>query len=140
MLGRQLLTDIGIILAAPIVVIGGYFLWGNPDTVQLLSEAPVVRIGADEPGAKTKLALDTLNGITLSDALFKDEAFTSLTTFSAEIPEVALSRDNPFVPPPAIAEKIRQARLNGVSKTATSVTTPLSLSEKIDQLKKASTR
>jgi hypothetical protein len=85
------------------------------------------------------LALDTLSGIALDDALFKDEAFTSLSTFNVTIPEVEISRDFPFTPPAVIEEKLRQARLGNVAnkpKTTQTVSAP-NLSQKINDLKKS---
>ena len=144
MLAKQALIDLGIVLLVPVLVVGGYLLWGNGGESALLSATPNANLSPDMPGAKTKLALDTLSGITLTDALFKDEAFTSLTAFTVTIPQVELSRDYPFTPPAIIEEKLRQARLGiSASKTDTaaakgtqSASTP-NLSKKIDDLKKS---
>ena len=141
MFGKQSLIDLGIVLAIPLVLIGGVTFFGGTNDVSLISEQPSAAIGPNDPGAKTKLALDTLSGISLSDALFKDEAYTTLVPYSAPIPPVPLSRDNPFIPPPVIEELLRQARLgNDVSKSkltpVNSVNTQ-NLSSKLDALKKS---
>jgi hypothetical protein len=136
---KQILIDIGIVLVAPALVLGGYFVWGTGDSGSLLSDAPTVALGPNEPGAKTKLALDTLRGIVFDDSLFKDEAFTSLTPFYVTIPEVPLSRDNPFVPPPVIAELLRNARNKDTVKPASSTSTkadPKTIPANIDKQKK----
>ncbi len=143
MLAKQALIDLGIVLLVPVIIVGASFIWGGAGETALLSGTPSADLSPDQPGAKTKLALDTLSGITLDDALFKDEAFTSLDTFSVTIPEVALSRDFPFTPPAAVEEKLRQARLGhtapttktGIAQTASTQ----NMSQKIDAAKKALT-
>jgi hypothetical protein len=139
MFAKQALIDLGIVLIAPVLVIGSFFLWGGAGDTALLSGTPTADLSPDQPGAKTKLALDTLSGIALDDALFKDEAFTSLSTFNVTIPEVEISRDFPFTPPAVIEEKLRQARLGNVAnkpKTTQTVSAP-NLSQKINDLKKS---
>ena len=140
MFAKQALLDLGIILIVPVLIVGGYFRWGDGGETALLSGTPTANLTPDQPGAKTKLALDTLSGITLDNALFKDEAFTSLTAFSVTIPEVDLSRDYPFTPPAIIEQKLRQARLGSPGRTTTAVSPGVSdLSKKIDSLKKSLT-
>jgi hypothetical protein len=142
MFAKQALIDLGIVLLVPVILVGGYFVWGSGGETALLSANPNANLSPDQPGAKTKLALDTLGGTTLDDSLFRDEAFTTLTAYNVTIPEVDLSRDYPFTPPPIIEEKLRQARL-GISPNKPATTKPSSpastqnLSQKIDSLKKS---
>lgn len=137
MFAKQALIDLGIVLIIPAFIVGGYYSWGGSTEMLLMTEQPIGTLGPDEPGEKTKLVLDTLNGIVLTDALFKDEAFTTLSSFSVPIPEVPLSRPNPFTPPPVIEERIRQGRLgNQTSRAILSAPSTQTLSSKIDDLKK----
>jgi hypothetical protein len=135
MIGKQLIIDISLVVALPVLIIGGYYLWGP--TSDSLSLAPSAALGVAEPGYKTKLALDTLSSITLDDSLFADPAYLSLKSFTVVIPEVPLARSYPFTPPPIIEERLRQARLGHVVNT-TPVATTDSLSSQIDKLKKTS--
>ena len=138
MVVKQVFIDLAILLSIPVIFIGGNLAFGGSDEGGL-SVAPSQVIAVNEAGAKTKQALDMLHGIKLDDSLFKDEAYTSLTPFSAQIPEVPLLRNFPFTPPAIIEERLRQARLNnGPAKTV--VATPVTaqnLSAKIDALKKS---
>lgn len=140
MLAKQALIDLGIVLLAPVVVIGSYIIWGGPDDTALLSAPPTETVNLNEPGVKTQNILGVLSGTRLDDSLFKDEAFTSLTAFNVTIPEVPLLRDYPFTPPPIIEERLRQARLGqkyGASQLPT--TSTADVSQKIDTLKKSLT-
>lgn len=140
MFAKHILIDLGIVLLAPVVVIGSYTIWGGADDSQLLSAPPAQVGNADEPGVKTQNILGVLNGIRLDDSLFKDEAFTSLTAFHVTIPEVPLVRDYPFTPPPIIEERLRQARL-GIKAplSASQSASTVNVSQKIDTLKKSLT-
>ena len=138
MVVKQVFIDLAIVLSIPVILIGGNLTFGGSEDIAPIA-SPSTVIGAKDAGAKTKQALDILHGIKLDNALFKDEAYTSLTPFSAEIPEVPLLRSFPFTPPAIIEARLRQARLNnGAVKTviATPVTTQ-NLSAKIDALKKS---
>lgn len=140
MLAKQALIDLGIVLLAPVVVIGSYIIWGGPDDTALLSAPPEATVNLDEPGVKTQNILGVLNGIRLDDSLFKDEAFTSLTAFNVTIPEVPLLRDYPFTPPPIIEERLRQARLGIKAPLSTSQSaSTVNVTQKIDTLKKSLT-
>jgi hypothetical protein len=63
MFAKQALIDLGIVLIAPVLVIGSFFLWGGAGDTALLSGTPTADLSPDQPGAKTKLALDTLSGV-----------------------------------------------------------------------------
>lgn len=138
MIAKQTLVDLGMVLLVPVVLVGGYYAFGGPTDDALLTEATPSVIGPNEPGAKTKLALDTLNGISFDDSLFKDEAFTSLASFTVDIPEVPLTRDYPFTPPREISERLRLSKTGTVISKPTSVTsskTTSSPSAKIDSIR-----
>ena len=141
MFTKQALIDLGIVLIVPALIVGGFFLWGGAGETALLSQTPTADLSPDQPGAKTKLALDTLGGITLDGSLFKDEAFTSLEAYNPPIPEVDISRDYPFTPPAIIEERLRQARLgHTITNTKTGAAQSAStanLTQKIDALKKS---
>lgn len=132
------MLDIAIVLAVPLLAIGGYFMWFRDTSGPLLSAgSEMLNVQADAPGTRTKQALQTLNTITLDDSLFKDPAFLSLTTYSVPIPTSGLSREYPFTPTPEIAEMQRRAK-NAV-KSATQPKAE-SISVKLDMLKTSATR
>ena len=138
MMGKQSLIDVLVVLVVPALFIGGYYFWWRTDSTSLLSvsSGAVADRSADEPGAKTRLALETLNTITLSDALFKDPAFLSLKTYRVEIPTVPLSRAYPFTQPQILLDRMRAVRFSGSGVLQSAPATPV-VSAKLDALKKS---
>jgi hypothetical protein len=142
-ISKQALIDLTIVLSIPIFIIGGQYMLGGEGDGAQISANPSAALSLDEPGAKTKLALDTLSKINLKGDIFTDNAYTRLVALDVIIPEVDLSREFPFSPPPIIEERLRQARLgNSAGKVWETPTTSSdssdsqSLSNRIDQLKK----
>jgi hypothetical protein len=136
MLGKQAFVDILIVLIVPILIISGYYFWWRVDGEGLLSlSAPAQEDSSNEPGTKTKMALDALS-IKLDDSLFKDPAYLALKNYVFDIPSVPLSRPYPFTPPPVIQELLREAKL--ANPTAPSSVPTLSI--KLDTLKKSATK
>ncbi len=119
MMGKQSLVDALIVLVIPVLLIAGYYLWWRPaDTTQLLSStAPSAVSAENEPGAKTKLALKTLQSITLDGSLFTDPAFLSLRTYTVTVPSVPVARPYPFTLPSVVLERLK---LGAQGKTVSS--------------------
>lgn len=134
MFGKQALVDLVIVMTIPLLVLGGYFVWfRNAQSTEIVSPTAWLdknEVAANQPGAKTEAALKILRSIRLDDSLFKDPAYLILKTYVVNIPEVPLSRPFPFTAPPAVLERINNAR----GKTALTDITPAA---KIDTTKKA---
>ncbi len=151
-MGKQILIDILVVITLPILIIGVYFLAFRTNDPTIIAAPPVLGASAaEEPGAKTKQALDTLKGLSLDGSLFADSAYTSLRPFAVGIPSASTSRKYPFTPPPIIEERMRQSKLGhnfskdtlgttGTADTSSNTTSNTSFSSKIDQLKKQSTK
>lgn len=143
MMGKQAFVDLFIVLVIPALFVGAYFAWfrGVDSNTLLSSTNGQAIIPADQPGAKTELALKALLTINLDDSLFKDPAYLSLKTYTINIPSVPISRPFPFTPPPVVLERLRQSRFSAKSITASNVVTPsakidaLGISNKINLLK-----
>ena len=133
MMGKQAFVDLLIVLVLPVLIVGAYFVWfrGADSNVLLSATSGQATIPANQPGAKTELALKTLKTIHLDDSLFKDPAYLSLKTYTINIPSVPVSRPFPFTPPPAVLERLRESRYAGKSTTATNAA---SVGTKIDAL------
>ena len=133
MFTKQSLIDLAIVLVVPILLIGAYLLYGKSGNDVLLSEQPTPTLAESEPGAKTKLALDTLNGITLDGSLFKEDSYVSLVGFYTEIAtSTLLYRENPFTMPLVIQDHLQQKNskyptptvvIMSITNTSTEVTT-----------------
>ncbi|MCA9365650.1 hypothetical protein KC723_02045 [Candidatus Kaiserbacteria bacterium] len=86
---------------AVIVLVGlaGYYIFVNKDTGELDLTG---RAGLDaEILASTQLFIERgriLDSISLETDLFTDLRFTSLVSYSTEVPEIPLGRENPFLP------------------------------------------
>lgn len=145
MMGKQAFVDLLIVLVLPAFIVGAYYVWfrGATNTTDLLSATAWQdkgQVAANQPGAKTELALKTLRSIHLDDSLFKDPAYLSLKTYTINIPSVPISRPFPFTPPPIVAERLRDAHYNTKSTPATTDTSgtkinALGISNKINLLK-----
>lgn len=145
-MGKQILIDILVVITLPVLIIGVYFLEFRTNDPSILATPQVPGNTADEPGVKTRQALETLKGLSLDASLFSDPAYTSLEPYVTSIPPASTSRKYPFIPPPIIEERIRQSRLgHNFSKDVPANTDTInpanaSLTSKIDQLKKQSTK
>ena len=151
-MGKQILIDILVVITLPILIIGVYFLAFRTNDPIIIAAPPVLGASVvEEPGVKTKQALDTLKGLSLDGSLFTDPAYTSLQPFVVGIPSASTSRKYPFTPPPIIEERIRQSKLGhnftkdalgstNTTDTSNNTTSNTSLSSKIDQLKKQGTK
>ena len=143
-MGKQAFVDLLIVLVIPALIVGAYFVWfrGGESTVLLNSTAwqDKDQVAANQPGAKTELALKTLRTIHLDDSLFKDPAYLSLKTYTINIPSVPVSRPFPFTPPPEVIERLRESHFtpkNSITPQVTSGTKidALGISNKINLLK-----
>ena len=146
-MGKQILIDILVVITLPILIIGVYFLGFRTNDPTIIASPPVLGASAaEDPGVKTKQALDTLKGLSLDGSLFTDPAYTSLKPFAVGIPSASTSRKYPFTPPPIIEERIRQSKLghnfskDTLGTTDKADTSNTSFTSKIDQLKKQSTK
>lgn len=143
MMGKQAVVDLLIVLVLPAFIVGVYFVWfrSSDSNVLLSATSGQATISANQPGAKTELALKTLKSIHLDDSLFKDPAYLSLKTYTINILSVPVSRPFPFTPPPVVLERLRDAHYNGKNSTATNVASSgtkidaLGISNKINLLK-----
>lgn len=108
MAGKQILTDIIVVVMFPLLLIGGYFSFKSEDGALLSLAAPAV---ATTPGAegqklgeKTATALVLLRSIPqeLNQSLFTDPAYLMLKDYRVTIPTIPLGRANPFTPPPEL--------------------------------------
>lgn len=137
---RQLIFDIMIVLSVPILFVGGYFIWFRDASGPLLSSGyEELKSGENNPGATTKVALQTLNSITLNSSLFTDPSYQSLRTFTVEIPTSELYRKYPFTPTTEIFEMLRR-NTSAPAKDATKNVKVESINDKLDLLKKSATR
>ena len=143
-MGKQIIIDILVVVTLPVLIIGVYFFAFRTNDPTLLTAPPILGANAEEePGVKTKQALDTLRGISLDGGLFSDPAYNVLQPYVVSIPPASTSRKYPFTPPPIIEERLRQAKLGRNLSKDTSVnsnTSDSSYAAKIDQLKKSSTK
>ncbi len=116
-MGKQAFVDLLIVLMIPTLIVGAYFTWFRryDSTVLLSTTTGQATISANQPGAKTELALKTLRTIHLDDSLFKDPAYLSLKTYTINIPSVPISRPFPFTPAPAVLERLREAHYTSKS-------------------------
>ena len=135
-MNKQLILDIALIVGLPIFILGVYFSVFRMDSEPLLTAtSQMTQSKANEPGTKTRIALQKLNSIALDDSLFKDPAFQSLRAYSVTIPEVELTREYPFTPTAEIAEMLRRAKANVAAKANSSGAKSESISVKLDMLK-----
>ena len=103
MKGRQVLIDIGVVLALPALFLLGSYLWSPSEDTALLSlvAPPQAEL---EFGAKAKAALDDLRSITPEDdaKFFESQEYKSLQEFHVDIPPTTLGRTYPFTAPDAV--------------------------------------
>jgi hypothetical protein len=138
MFGKQLFLDIIVIVSIPALLIGIYFLWFRAESGPLLSaKSEMLRVDPNEPGNQTKLALQSLQRITLNDAVFKSPSYFQLQIYTVEIKPSELSREYPFSPTVELSEMLRRTKVT----TRTPIVNQqakvgaVSISEKLDQLK-----
>lgn len=94
---KQVLFDIGIVLALPILVFVGSYFWNSDNNTALLSL--VAPPEESEFGARTNAVLDTLSSITMDSSLFDDPVYRSLQEFHVDVAPATLGRPYPFTPP-----------------------------------------
>lgn len=110
---KQFLIDIVVVLATPLLLIGGYYIF-KTDGEALLSVNPFSTIQKNEVdldlGKKTEAALALLSTIRLDNSLFSDPGYLLLQKYTVEIPSVELGRSFPFTPPPVLVEMNRRSQ------------------------------
>lgn len=131
MIGKQILTDIAVVLIFPLLLIWGFYSLNKEDGALLSLAAPAIAthegVEAEQLGSKTKEALERLRSIPteLNQSLFSDPAYLMLRDYQVTIPTVPLGRPNPFTPPQVIENLSRASRASGgTSAQSVTVLTP----------------
>ncbi len=135
-MGKQIMIDILVVLAVPVILIGGFYFWKTDDGALLSLLSPDVTLPGDEGkelGAKTKLALTTLGSIDFDESFFRNEAFMTLNDLTATVATTSLGREYPFTSPDVIVNLMKKAK-PGVPITTPKVT-PANASVGIDNIK-----
>lgn len=112
-MAKQILLDLLIVIALPLLVVFGYFYLKSDEGSALLSAASretVALPGQErkELGVKTKTALAELSSINFDESIFSDPAFLSLKDFTEEIDPTPIGRDYPFTAPDELRNMSRQ--------------------------------
>lgn len=136
---RQTVIDVVVVLIIPLVIVGGYYFWKQGDGPSLLSAiAPgfAERPGEEtkDLGAKTKVALATLNSIKLDNSIFNDPVYQSLRDFPVTIATSTIGREYPFSLPSVIQEKETRVGSSDAAYRA-SIKASADISTKLDGLK-----
>lgn len=100
-MAKQILLDILIVLALPIMAIFGYFYFKTEDGTKLLSYVSPSSIALPgeqntDLGSKTKAALTELNSINFDQTFFNDATFLTLQDFTGPILATPIGREYPF--------------------------------------------
>ncbi|HXK38366.1 MAG TPA: hypothetical protein VJ579_04850 [Candidatus Paceibacterota bacterium] len=95
---KQTLFDMLIVMVVPALIFVGYItmhnIGGTQELIQTITGGNVPK--ADEPGARTTLALNELDKIQLDSSIFSLTEFKSLKFSQATIPDEPIGRKNPF--------------------------------------------
>lgn len=126
-MNKQMLTDILVVLVAPICFIAFYhFFLGNEITTdELLSVSPdggamaIPGTEGTELGAKSKQILIELKSINFDESLFSDPVFLSLVDFTPVYATTTVGREYPFSIPDAVRELADRVGTTGGSGKAT---------------------
>lgn len=141
--GKQTIIDIAVVLLIPLIIVVGFYFWKQDDAPSLLSIiAPglAAKPGTEgnDLGAKTKIALATLNSIKLDNSIFNDPVYQSLRYFPVTIETSSLGRDYPFSMPEGIRSKETKTAVSDAAyraSIAASAKSTVSISAKLDGLK-----
>lgn len=133
------MIDILVVLAVPVLLIGGYYFWKTDDGTLLSLLSSDVALPGDEGkelGAKTKLALVTLGSIDFDETFFSNDAFASLHDLTATVSSTPLGREYPFTSPDAIKKLLKNAKPGKTSNAApTKVAPTVDINAKIETIK-----
>ena len=139
-MGKQIMIDILVVLLVPVILIGGYYFWKTNDGTLLSFVSSDITLPGDEDkelGAKTKLALVTLNSIDFNAEFFKDEAFASLRDLTATVSTTPLGREYPFTSPELIKKLIKNSK-PGVNGAPIRNSQPVNINSQIETIKSSS--
>jgi hypothetical protein len=95
---KQTLFDMLIVMVVPVLIIVGYItmhnIGGTTELLQTITGGNTPK--ADEPGARTTMALNELEKIQLDSSIFSLTEFKSLKFTQVKVPDEPIGRKNPF--------------------------------------------
>ncbi len=140
-MSKQILIDILVVLIVPVILIGGYYFWKTDDGTLLSLISSDIALPGDEGkelGAKTKLALASLDSIDFNEEFFKDEAFLSLRDLTGTVPTSTLGREYPFTTPNVITNLMRKSNAGKTTGAPAKINSPVDINSKIETIKASS--
>jgi hypothetical protein len=137
---KQMLVDISVVLAIPVLVVLAYFyIWKTDGSDGAIAPStPGNELLAR--GAKVKEALNIIRKVHFDGSIFKDPMFDQMEDQTVTVVDEAVGRDNPFILPDSLKGKVHMDGKVSTAVVSNTQTKPLTAAERLEQTKKTLTK